>query len=323
MALLEAARSQRTRATLWSLIPGPRRVTFEDVAMEWRAKRQREGLSDSTHRKDQQLLEQLACSVLGSQRIDRIRPADILALLRSVEAKGNTETAHRLRSMISRVFRYAIATARCDRDPAAGLIGALVAHRTTHHPALFEPRDIGRLVRAVRGYNGTPVVRLCILMLMHTYTRPSELRLATWDEFDLDRAVWTLSAERMKMRRKHVVPLSRQVLGYLTELQEITGAGRLVFPAVRGGDRPISDGTVNAALRRLGYTKDQVVAHGFRRTASTILNESGEFSPDAIEMSLAHAPQGVRGIYNAAQYMPARVEMAQWYSDWLDEVART
>jgi integrase len=321
MSFSESASQHVSRVSRWARLPGSRRVTFEDVVQEWRAKRQREGLSDSTHRKDQQLLEQLACPALGAKRIDQIKPADILALLRSVEAKGNTETAHRLRSMISRIFRYAIATARCERDPAAGLVGALVAHRTTHHPALFEPKAIGALVRDLLGYNGTATVRLAMLLLMHTYVRPSELRLARWEEFDLERAVWSISGERMKMRRKHVVPLSRQVLGYLTHLKEITGAGDLLFPAVRGGAKPISDGTINAALRRMGYTKDEVVAHGFRRTASTILNESGEFSPDAIEMSLAHAPQGVRGIYNAAQYMPERVKIAQWYSDFLDRVA--
>lgn len=298
------------------LLPGAARATFEDVGREWQSKRKRENLSASTHAKDYQLLDQLAYPALGSRRLAKITPPDVLRLLREIEGQGKTETAHRLRSIISRVFRYGIATGQCDRNPAADLIGALVSHQTTHHPALFEPREIGDLVRRIEAYPGSTVVRLAMLVLLHTYVRPGELRSARWSEIDLEARVWTISAERMKMRRKHVVPLSSQVVAHLEELREITGAGAYVFDVGRG--KPISDGTINAALRRLGYGKDEVVAHGFRRTASTILNESGEFTPDAIEMSLAHAPQGVRGIYNAAQYMPERIRMAQWYSDWLD-----
>jgi integrase len=268
-----------------------------------------------------QLLDQLAYPVIGGRPIDEIKPPEVLAMLRQVEDRGCTETAHRLRSIIARVFRYGIATGRCDRNPAGDLIGALVAHQTTHHPALFEPKEIGGLVRAIERYRGAPVVRLALAILLRTYVRPGELRNALWSEIDLEAKTWTISAARMKMRRKHIVPLSDQVCAYFAELQTLSGGGDLVFAAVRGGKRPISDGTINAALRRMGYSKDEVVGHGFRRTASTILNESGEFSPDAIEMSLAHAPQGVRGIYNAAQYMSERVKMASWYSDWLDLVA--
>lgn len=310
------------RPAIWRFISGAKSTpSFADVGREWQAKRQRENLSASTHRKDVQLLDQLAYPALGGRRIDEIKPPEVLALLRQVEDRGCTETAHRLRSIIARVFRYGIATGRCDRNPAGDLIGALVAHQTTHHPALFEPKEIGGLVRALRGYRGSPIVRLALLVLLNTYVRPGELRNGQWSEIDTEAATWTISGTRMKMRRKHIVPLSRQVLGYLEELRVLTGGSGYLFPAVRGGGQPISDGTINAALRRLGYTKDEVVGHGFRRTASTILNECGEFSADAIEMSLAHAAQGVRGIYNAAQYMPERIRMAQFYGDFLDEVA--
>lgn len=304
---------------LLRLVTDGQTATFEEVGREWQAKRQREALSASTYDKDRQLLDLLAYPHLGALRMGRVTAPEILALLRDVEARGNFETAHRLRSTISRVFRYGIATGRCERDPAADLVGALISRRTTHHPALFEPREIGDLVRRIQSYAGSPVVRLAMLVLLRTYVRPGELRSARWSEIDLEARTWTISAERMKMRRKHVVPLPNQVIEHLEELRPITGTGPNVFDVGRG--KPISDGTINAALRRLGYSRHQVVAHGFRRTASTILNESGEFTPDAIEMSLAHAPQGVRGIYNAAKYMPERVKMAQWYSDFLDRVA--
>lgn len=303
------------------ILPGASPPTFEDVGREWQAKRRLEGLSPSALDKDRLLLERLAYPVIGSRRMDRLKPPEILALLRQVEARGRNETAHRLRSTISRVFHYGIATGRCEQDPAAALAGALVARRTRHHPTLFDRDQVGELLRAIRGYTGAPSVRLAMLVLLYTYVRPGELRQGRWSELDAGAGLWTLPAGRMKMRRKHIVPVSRQVSGFLAELREITGGGDLMFAAVRGGDRPISDGTINAALRRLGYGSDQVVGHGFRRTASTVLNESGLFSPDAIEMSLAHAPQGVRAIYNAAQYLPERVEMAQWYSDWLDAAA--
>jgi len=291
--------------------------TFEEIGREWQEKRLKEDLSHSARRKDTQMLNHHAYPALGSRRIVEITAPEILALIRRVEAKGATETAHRLRGTISRVFRYAIATGRAERDPAAALVGALVAHNTTHHAALFEPKAIGGLMRAIEGYDAA-VTRAALKLQVHTFVRPSELRLAEWTEFDLDGALWTIPEGRMKMARKHLVPLSPQVVAVLRELHTITGEGRYLFPSMLGGRRPMSDATVNAALRRMGYTKDQVVGHGFRRTASTILNESGLFNSDAIERQLAHVDGGVRGIYNAAEYLPERTRMMTWYSEWLD-----
>lgn len=291
-------------------------TTFELVGKEWQDKRKQEDLSGSSYRKDKQMLDHHAYPALGDRAIDTITAPEILTLLRRVEGKGAVHTAHRLRSTLSRVFRYAVATGRAERDPAADLVGALVSKKTVHHPALFEPKEIGGLVRAMSGYDGQ-MVRIAMLTLLHTFVRPGELRLAEWEEFDLDAAMWTVPEGRMKMRRKHLVPLSPQVVTMLRDLRGLTGDGKYLF----GTRRPMSDMTVNAALRRLGYDRGQVVGHGFRRTASTILNESGEFSPDVIEKQLAHESGSVRSIYNAAQYMPERVRMMTWWSDWLDGVA--
>lgn len=293
-------------------------ATFEEIGKEWQEKRKQEDLSGSTYRKDKQMLDHHAYPAIGDRPIATITAPEILVLLRRVEAKDAIHTAHRLRSTISRVFRYAIATGRAERDPAADLVGALVTKKAVHHPALFDPKEIGELVRAMSGY-GSPMLRIALLMQIHTFTRPGELRKAEWAEFDPD--MWTIPEGRMKMRRRHLVPLSPQVQELLAELRPITGHSKYLFPSPNSHRKPISDMTMNAALRRLGYTGDVVVAHGFRRTASTILNESGLWSEDAIEKQLAHESGSVRAIYNAAQYLPERIRMMTWWSSWLDGVA--
>jgi integrase len=306
------------------------RPTFEGLGREWQAKRQMKKLSESAHRKDRQLLEGYAYPALGSKRVDHVTPSEVLVLLQEVAGAGKSETAARLRATVSRVFRYGVMTGQCERDPTADIRGAVPTHRTAPHPALFEPKAIGALVRAIEGYCGSPITRAALAVLLRTYVRPGELRNATWAEVNLEAKLWTICASRMKMRREHIVPLSDQVCAELAKLREGKDGNSFVFPAVAGGDGPISDGTLNAALRRLGYSKDEVVGHGFRRTAWTILNESGQFSAAAIEMSLAHIPQRVQrapGMFRdlqggtATQALPERVKMAQWYSDWLDRAA--
>jgi len=290
--------------------------TFEAFGREWQEKRQKEKLSASAHRKDKQMLDHHAYPAIGNRPLASITAPEILTMIREVEAKGNYETAHRLRSTVSRVFRYGIVTGRAERDPAADLVGALVRHTSEHHAALFEPKEIGGLLRAINGYTGSAITRIAMLMLAHVFVRPGELRHAEWSEIADDR--WVLPEAKMKMGKKLIVPLSPYVQGLVADLRQMTGSGRYLFPSVLGGRRPMSDGTVNAALRRLGYSKDEQVGHGFRRTASTILNESGLWNPDAIERQLAHVDGSVRGVYNSALHLDERVRMMTWWSEWLE-----
>lgn len=293
--------------------------TFGDIAKEYIDKRVAEGQSDATTRKANWLLEQL--KPLWTFPVTDIKPVDLLAALKRVEAQGKYETARRCRSFAGRVFRYAVATGRGESDPSAILRGALVVPKTKHHAAILEPRQLGELLRAMDNYSGHKITRLAMQVSPHVMTRPGELRMAVWSEFDLDNAVWKIPAERMKMRRPHEVPLSRQVVAYLRELFELTGPDGYVFPAFHTWRRPLSENTINQCFRRMGYAVGEVTAHGLRTTASTLLNESGKWSPDAIERSLAHADaNSIRGVYNRGRYWDERVAMHQWWSDYLDEL---
>jgi len=291
--------------------------SFGDVAKEYIDKMVAEGRADTTTTKANWLLEQLA--PIASRPVADLKPIDVLAALKRLEAKGKHETARRCRSFASRVFRYAVATGRGETDPTSILRGALIAPKVTHHAAILEPEQVGELLRAINGYSGHTVTRIAMQIAPHVMARPGELRMAQWPEFDLDGAVWKIPAERMKMRRPHAIPLSRQVLAYLEELQPLTGPEGFVFPAFHTSLRPMSENTINQAFRRMGYSVGEVTPHGLRTTASTLLNESGQWSPDAIERSLAHADANtIRGIYNRGRYWEERVAMHQWWSDHLD-----
>ena len=293
--------------------------TFGDMAKEYLEKMVGDRRAETTISKAHWLLEQL--KPIADQPITLLKPVDVLAALKRLEAHGKHETARRCRSFASRVFRYAVATGRGETDPTAMLRGALVMPRTTHHAALLEPKDVGELLRAIDAYSGHKVTRLAMQVAPHVMSRPGELRMALWSEFDLDQAVWKVPAERMKMRRPHMVPLSHQVLAYLEELRPLTGPEGYVFPAFHTWKRPLSENTINQAFRRMGYGVGEVTPHGLRTTASTLLNESGKWSPDAIERSLAHADKdAVRGIYNRGKYWEERVAMHQWWSDYLDQL---
>lgn len=293
--------------------------TFGDVAKEYIAKMVAEGRADTTTSKANWLLEQLA--PLAGQPIADLKPVDVLAALKRIEARGKYETARRCRSFAGRVFRYGVATARAESDPTAFLRGALITPKTTHHAAILDPKALGELLRSIDAYTGHRVTRLAVQISPHVMARPGELRQALWSEFDLENAIWRIPAERMKMRRPHAVPLSRQVLAYLAELHPLTGPDGYVFPAFHTFRRPLSENTVNQVFRRLGYAVGEVTAHGLRTTASTLLNESGKWSADAIERSLAHADKDVvRGTYNRGAYWAERVAMHQWWSDYLDEL---
>ena len=257
---------------------------------------------------------------IGAKPIAEISAVQLLEVLRRVETRGALETAHRIKQIIGQVFRYAIATGKASRDPSADLRGALPPVREEHHASLTKPTEVAALMRTINGYQGTFVVKCALRLAPLVFVRPGELRKAEWSEFDLDSAMWRISAERMKMRTEHLVPLSRQAVEILRELHHLTGAARYVFPSVRTTGRAMSENAVLAALRRMGYERDQMTGHGFRTMASTLLHELG-WSADAIERQLAHAERdGVRDAYNRAEYLAERRRMMQAWADYLEQL---
>lgn len=219
------------------------------------------------------------------------------------------------------MFRYAVANQIAGTDPTRDLRSALSNRRPKKLAAILEPQRVGELLRNIDGYEGLPLTKLALQLSPLVFVRPGELRRAQWEEIDLDAAVWRIPAEKMKARIEHVVPLSRQAVTIFHEAAGLTGDGRFVFPSIRSRFDPMSENTVNAALRRLGYTGDEMTAHGFRSTASTLLNESGKWSPDAIERALAHKGKDlVRAAYHRGVHWQERVLMAQWWGDYLDRL---
>ncbi|WP_247743385.1 site-specific integrase [Shimia sp. R10_1] len=226
-----------------------------------------------------------------------------------------------MRSAAGAVFRYAIALGKVDNDPTFGLKDALIQHKVTHRAAITDPIEVGALMRAIDDFSGQRATRFALQLLSITAVRPGELRLASWDEFDEAGATWTIPSERTKMRREHVVPLPHQALGILAQLRELTGWGKLVFPSIRSAQRSMSDNTLNAALRRMGYGKEEMTAHGFRAVFSTLANESGLWHPDAIERALAHVEKNeIRRAYARGQHWEERVKLAEWWADKLDDL---
>jgi integrase len=296
--------------------------TFEAISREVLEKKRREGKSETTVSKAKWLFD-LAIPRLGPHPIAEITAPEVLAVLRQVETRGRLETARRLRAVIGQAFRFAVATGRAVSDPTSALRGALTAPVVQHRAAIVEPVPFGALLRAIDGYDGTLVVRSALQLLALTFTRPGELRLATWKEFDLDAGVWTIPANRMKMHRPHRIPLASQTISVLEELRTLTGQFELLFPGVRSPSRPLSENTLNAALRRLGYAKDDMSSHGFRAAASSLLNECGKWNADAIEAQLAHVESNaVRKAYARAEYWAERVEMMAYWADRLVELRR-
>ena len=294
-----------------------RAYTFEAVALEW-LELHRQQLAPVTFAKKRALFEDFIFPYIGQRPIARILAPALLPVLKRIEARGIHETAHRARSQCGAVFRFAVSTGRAERDPTSDLRGALALVVTTNHPAITEPGRIGELLRSIDGYRGQAVSEFALKLAPLVFVRPGELRAAEWSEIDLDAAEWRVPAERMKMKEQHVVPLARQAVELLRNLHPLTGSGRYVFPSVRTPARPISENTVNAALRRLGYSKEEMTGHGFRAMASTCLNEQG-WHPDLIELQLAHAERDeIRGAYNRAQRLAERRKMMQAWADYLD-----
>ena len=296
--------------------------TCEAIAAELIDKKRREGKAANTVGKSEWLLS-LALPTIGTRPIKEITAPDILAALRKVESRGKLETAKRLRATIGQVFRYAVATGRADADPTGALAGAIASPIVRHRAAIVGPKAYGALLRSIISYAGSPETLVALELLALTFVRPGELRSAEWSEFDLDAALWSIPEEKMKMRRPHRVPLAPRAVAILLNLTAITGWGRFLFPSVRSTTRCMSENTINAALRRLGFRQDEMTAHGFRSAASSILNESGLWNPDAIERQLAHVDNdGVRRAYARADFWDERVRMMNWWADKCEELRR-
>ena len=292
------------------------------VADELLAKMERDGRASTTLDKTRWMLE-FARPFIGERPISQITAPEVLEVLQRVERRGRYESARRLRSTIGTVFRFAVATARADNDPTFALRGALTAPKVQHRAAITKADRLGPLLRAIEDFDGQQVTQAALHLLALLFPRPGELRLARRSEFDLDNAVWEIPADRMKMRRRHQVPLPLQAIRLLSALQPITGngVGGLVCQGYGRFFVQMSDNTLNAALRRLGYAKDQATAHGFRATASSLLNESGLWSVDAIERQLVHVESNdVRRAYQRAEHLEERVRMMQWWADYLDQL---
>jgi integrase len=296
--------------------------TFATIAQEWLTLREHK-LAKRTVAKTRWMLETFAFPKIGARPVAQIAAPELLNILRIIELKQPHETAHRTKQLCGRKFRYAIATARAERDPSADLRGALAPIVVTNRAAILDPTKLGALLRAIDGYIGYAPTQFVLKLAPLLFARPGELRAAEWTEFDFAAAEWRIPAARMKMGEPHVVPLAKQAIVLLQDLRPITGDGKYLFPSVRSGQRPISDNTLNAALRRMGYGTDEVTTHGFRSTASTLLNEKG-IAPDVIEIQLAHVERNKgRAAYNKAQRLPERRKMMQEWADYLDMLKAT
>ncbi|MFY9476355.1 MAG: integrase arm-type DNA-binding domain-containing protein [Aquabacterium sp.] len=294
--------------------------TFEAVAKAWldASKAQR---AESTDAKVRGWLENDVFPQIGRLPIAGITPRDVLDMVRKVEKRGALDSATRIKQLCGQIFRYAVAEGSAERDVTADLRGALAVSQTKHLAAVTEPKQVGELLRAIQGYSGHPVTVAALQLTPMLFVRPGELRHAEWAEIDLQGAEWRIPGSKMKMGLDHIVPLSTQAVEVLTELQKFTGRHRYVFPSVRTGARPMSENTINAALRGMGYSSDVQTAHGFRATARTILDEVLGERVDLIEHQLAHAVKDVNGrAYNRTAHLPARKEMMQRWADYLDKL---
>jgi len=295
--------------------------SFEPVAREWYAKFS----SRWTPVHGERILRRLEVDIfpwIGNRPVSEIMAAEILAALRRIENRGAIETAHRAHQNVSQVFRYAIATGRAERDPSADLRGALEPVKKQHLASITDPKAIGDLLLAINEYKGFFVTKCALRLAPLVFVRPGELRKAEWTEINFEAAEWRIPAEKMKMRSVHIVPLSMQAIAILREVQPLTGHGKYVFTGVRTIHRPMSENTVTGALRRLGYTSDEMTGHGFRSMASTLLNEQG-WNRDAIERQLAHSERNdIRAAYNYAEYLPERRKMMQHWADYLDSLIK-
>lgn len=291
---------------------------FEVVAREWHGKFSStwsESHAETTLRR----LQSDVFPVMGDKPMEEIKAPAVLAMLRRIESRGALETAHRVRTIVGQVFRYAVATGRAERDPTGDLKGALTPYKKGVMAAITDPKEVAPLLRAIDGYQGSFVVKCALQLAPLVFVRPGELRQGEWVEIDFENAVWEIPAARMKMKQPHIVPLSEQSLKVLHELYELTGRSKYIFPCHRSIARPMSNNAINAALRRLGFDKDTMTGHGFRAMARTILDEVLQVRPDYIEHQLAHAVRDANGrSYNRTSHLVERKKMMQKWADYLD-----
>jgi integrase len=296
--------------------------TFEAVARAWLAKT-RASRATSTQEKNTAWLDGNIFPVIGSLRISTIKPKDVLSALRRIEARGAIESAHKIKQLCGQVFRFAVAGGLADRDVTVDLRGALSAVPEAHYPAITEPQQAAKLLRAIDAYNGHAYATFALKLAPLVFVRPGELRTAEWSAIDLDAAEWRIPGSKMKMGQDHVVPLAAQAVTLLRELHAMTGHGKFVFPSVRTRTRCMSENTVNAALRGMGYSKELMTGHGFRAMARTIMDEVLGERVDLIEHQLAHAVKDPNGrAYNRTAHLPARRLMMQRWADYLDAIKR-
>lgn len=288
--------------------------SFEIVAREWLSKFSKDWKESHTRTVSVRLVNDVF-PWLRTRPIGDINAPELLAVICRIESRGALSSAHRISAICGQVFRYAIATDRAQRDPSADLKGAIPPYRIRHLAALTNPVKIGKLMRDIDGYAGTFTVRCAFKLAPLVFLRPIELSRAEWAEIDLDKAEWRIPAGKMKAM--HIIPLSSQAVSILRDLHPLTGTGGFLFPNVRTSTQPMAGNTILAAIRSMGYTPAEMTAHGFRHMASTLLNEQG-FNADAIERQLAHKASGVRATYNAAEYLPERRRMMQYWADYLD-----
>lgn len=292
--------------------------TFEAVAREWFA-RHAPKWAPSHADKVIRRLERDVFPWIGDKAMAKLKAPDVLAVLRRIESRNAVETAHRAHQNCGQVFRYAVATGRAEGDVTRDLRGSLTPWKPQHYASMTDPDQVGGLLRAIDGFTGSYVVAALLKLSPLVFTRPGEIREAAWAEIDLDKAEWNIPAERMKLRLPHLVPLAPQAVAILRDLYPLTGTSHYVFPGARSTKRPLSNMTVNAALRRLGYDKDTMTAHGFRAIARTILDEVLGFRVDIIEHQLAHAVKDANGrAYNRTSFLPQRRKMMDAWAEYLD-----
>jgi len=293
--------------------------SFEVVTREWFEKHIN-GLAPTYSKKVRALFEKRVFPVFGAKSFAEVEPTDILMVARRIEASGAIETAHRLIQLCGQLFRYGIATTRVKYDITQGLHGALPKVAVQHMSTITDKKRIGELLRAIDAYGGFLPIKCALRLAPLLFVRPGEMQKAEWGEFDFDAAEWRIPAAKMKMKQRHIVPLSRQALSVLEELRIYTGHGRFLFPSIRTDTKPIAVESMLVAVRSMGFTKEEMTMHGFRGMASTILNEKG-YNRDWIERQLAHGERdGVRASYNYAEYLPERRKMMQEWADYLDSL---
>jgi len=294
-----------------------KRVIFRDIVNEWFETRIKPVMSKRHIDNTLMRMKKHIIPALGDMEVERIKPSTVLELCRTIEARGTIYTAQRVKQMIGQIFKFAIATDKAENDPTTSLIGALQPKKEKHYAAIIEQREIAHLMKKIHAYP-YGVVRIALIFSALTFCRPGEIRHAEWSEIDVDKKEWKIPAEKMKMKKTHIVPLPTQAIELLNELSPMTKrAGKWLFPSSRMDGRPMSENTIRVALRTMGYSNDEMTAHGFRAMASTTLNEQG-WTPDIIERQLAHSEgNSVRSAYNHAEYLPERRKMMQHWADFL------